>query len=129
MIQKHNKDPCKAFPTVNCTVISSFCNWFCLAVCAFLNTWLTQDDPCMTFELINGSRFSHDFHAQGITLTAKALAIKCIFQNYSQLLHNFTSGFKTAEKLIVPSVGNIYQHTIYSILHPKFYAVNICCNY
>ena len=32
----------------------------------------------------------YDFNAQGVTLRGKALATKNIFQNYSQLLDNFT---------------------------------------
>ena len=48
--------------------------------------------------------FSHDFGAQGVTLKSKALATKCIFQHYSQLLDICTAGFKTAEELFVPSV-------------------------
>ena len=49
--------------------------------------------------------FSHDFRAQGVTLKSKALATKCIFQIYSQLLDSCTRlVFKTAEELILPSV-------------------------
>ena len=34
--------------------------------------------------------FSHDFHAQGVTLKDKSLATKSIFQSYSQLLKKIT---------------------------------------
>ena len=49
--------------------------------------------------------FRTDFHAQDVTLKGKALATKCIFQYYSQLLDNFTwLVLKTAKKLFVLSV-------------------------
>ena len=54
--------------------------------------------------------FSHDFCAQDVSLKSKALATKCIFQNYSQLLDICTRlVFKTTEELFVPSV---YENTL-----------------
>ena len=42
---------------------------------------------------------------QGVTLKGKALTTKCMFQDYSELLDNFTRlVLKTAENLFVPSV-------------------------
>ena len=49
--------------------------------------------------------FLHDFHTKGVTLKSNALAIKCMFQNYSKLLDICTRlVLKTAVKLFVPSV-------------------------
>ena len=49
--------------------------------------------------------FLHDFHTWGVTFKGKALATKCIFQNYSHLLDICTRlVLKTAEELIVPRV-------------------------
>ena len=49
--------------------------------------------------------FPHDFRAQGVTLKSKAMATKCIFQIYSQLLDICTRlVLKTAEELFVPRV-------------------------
>ena len=61
---------------------------------------------CQAFYL---GHFLYDFHAQGVTLKGKALATRCLFPNYSQLLDIFTQLLlKTAEKFIMPSViGNI----------------------
>ena len=52
--------------------------------------------------------FLHDFHTWGVTFKGKALATKCIFQNYSQLLDICTRlVLKTVEEFILPSV---YKH-------------------
>ena len=57
------------------------------------------------FQAIYLGHFSHNFHAQGVTLKGKILAAKCLFQNYLQLLDNFTwLVLKTAKKFLVPSV-------------------------
>ena len=49
--------------------------------------------------------FLHDFLTWGVTFKDKALATKCIFQNYSQLLDICTRlVLKTAEELILSSV-------------------------
>ena len=51
--------------------------------------------------------FLYDFHTWGVTFKGKAMATKCIFQNYSQLLDICTwLVLKTAEELILPSVHN-----------------------
>ena len=64
------------------------------------------------FWLTNFSCFRLSISAISYTISIhkmSALATKCIFQNYSQLLDNFTwLVLKTAEKLFVPSV---YNHT------------------
>ena len=57
------------------------------------------------FRALYHGHFSHDFHAQGVTLKSKALATKCLFQIYSQLLDICTRlVLKTTEELYVPSV-------------------------
>ena len=49
--------------------------------------------------------FLHNIHTWDVTFKGKALAAKCIFQNYSQLLDVCTRQvLKTAEELILPSV-------------------------
>ena len=64
-----------------------------------------QVNKFFVFRAIYLCHFLQDFHAQDVTLKGKALATKCIFQNYSQLLDNFTQlVLKTAEKRFVPSV-------------------------
>ena len=57
------------------------------------------------FREFHRGHFSPDFRAQGATLKSKALATKCIFQIYSQLLDICTQlVLKTANELILPSV-------------------------
>ena len=57
------------------------------------------------FQAFYRCHFSHDFHTWGVTFKGKALATKCIFQNYSQLLGICTRlVLKTTEELIVPRV-------------------------
>ena len=52
------------------------------------------------FRAFYRGHFLHDFRAQGVTLKSKALATKCIFQIYSQLLDVCTRlVLKTAEEL------------------------------
>ena len=59
------------------------------------------------FRAFYRGHFSHDLCAQDVTLKSKALATKCIFQNYSQLLDICTLLiFKTAEEPFVPRVGS-----------------------
>ena len=61
--------------------------------------------------------FSHDFRAQGqgVTLEGKVLAIKCIFQNYSQLDIFTRLIVKTAEKLsFEPSVSTLHYEQLKS---------------
>ena len=56
--------------------------------------------------------FSPDFRAQGVTLKSKALAAKCIFQIYSQLLDIFTQlVLKTADELILRIVCGFFVTT------------------
>ena len=57
------------------------------------------------FQALYRCHFLHDFHTWGVTFKGKALATKCIFQNYSQLLDICTRlVLKTAKELILPSV-------------------------
>ena len=57
------------------------------------------------FQSIYLGHFSHNFHSQGVRLKGKVLAAKWIFQNYLQLLDNFTwLVLKTAKKFFVSSV-------------------------
>ena len=57
------------------------------------------------FRAFYRGHFLHNFYAQDVTLKSKALATKCIFQNYSQLLNICTLlVFKSAKELFVPSV-------------------------
>ena len=51
--------------------------------------------------------FLHDFHTWGVTFKGKALATKCLFQNYSQLLDICTRlVLKTGKEFILPSVND-----------------------
>ena len=53
------------------------------------------------FQAIYLGHFLHRVHTQCVTLKGKALATKCIFQNYSQLLDTFTwLVLKTAEEFL-----------------------------
>ena len=50
---------------------------------------------------------SYTISTRGVTFKGKALATKCIFQFYSQLLDICSRlVLKTAEELVVPSVGH-----------------------
>ena len=58
------------------------------------------------FQAVYRCHFLLDFDTWGVTFRGKALATKCIFQNYLQLLDICTRLVsKTAEELILPSVN------------------------
>ena len=72
----------------------------CTAYCPleFSKEQLYVNEFCV-FRTIYLRHFQHDFHAQGVTLKGKSLATKWMFQDYSELLNNFTRPIlKTAEK-------------------------------
>ena len=59
---------------------------------------------CLYFGLSIDAK-SYTISTRGVTFKGKALATKCIFQNYSQLLDICTLlVLKTAKELFVPSV-------------------------
>ena len=75
--------------------------------------------------------FLLDFCAQGVTLKSKALATKCKFQIYSQLLDICTQlVWKTAEELFVPSVHSCntlsWNNILWSILCVRQFSNRQC---
>ena len=74
---------------------------------------------------------SNDFYTRGITFKGKALATKCIFQNYSHLLNICTRlVLKTAEKLFVSSVVSSYRFSWFSLAQSvRSRTMNLNCLY
>ena len=72
------------------------------------NASFIVNEVCL-FRAFYHCHFLHDFYTWGVTFNGKALATKCIFQNYSQLLDYTRLVLKTAEELILPSVYSLHS--------------------
>ena len=73
------------------------------SITVFSKVQVLVNEFCL-FGAFHHCQILHDFHIWGVTFKSKALATKCIFQNYSQLDIYTRLVLKTAKEFFVPSV-------------------------